>query len=169
MLAHENIASGVLDDGRQRKESNRPSTPFELNQINYLEHIWYFPSFLSRRIHRPNDEVVRLNGMKPVRDYRTPKDLGIRIKGNDVCRVIRQMKGEWVEIGRDYELPVDPNVLIWSPPGIPGSILAVALRIYELDHPESDLRLQLLSKRVPFATRVKVRYARTTRPPASVR
>ncbi|HEX4810768.1 MAG TPA: hypothetical protein VH325_17660 [Bryobacteraceae bacterium] len=102
--------------------------------------------------------------MEPVRDYRTPKDLGIRIKGNEVCRVIRQMKGAWVEIGRDYELPIDPNVLIWSPPGIPSSILAVALRIYELDHPESDLRTYLMRKRVPIATRLKVRYARPVRP-----
>jgi hypothetical protein len=107
--------------------------------------------------------------MKPARDYRTPKDLGIRLKGNEICRVIRQMKGEWVEIGRDYELPVDPNVLIWSPPGIPSSILAVALRIYELDNPASDLRALLLRKRVPIATRWKVRYDRPANPPASVR
>ena len=112
---------------------------------------------------------MRLNRMKPVRDYRTPKDLGIRLKGNDICRVIRQMKGEWIEIGRDYELPVDTNVLIWSPPGIPSSILAVALRIYEMDNPESDLRTLLTRKRPAIATRWKVRYSRPANPPASVR
>lgn len=107
--------------------------------------------------------------MTPVRDYRTAKDLGIRLKGNDICRVIRQIKGEWVEIGRDYEVPVDPNVLIWSPPGIPSSILAVALRIYELDNPNSDLRAMLMRKRVPIATRWKMRYNQPVKPPASVR
>jgi hypothetical protein len=105
--------------------------------------------------------------MKPVRDYRTSKDLGIRLKGDEACRVIRQIKGEWIEIGRDYGLPVDPNVLIWSPPGIPSSILAVALRIYELDDPASDLRIQLMRKREQIASRWKFRYARPVNPPAS--
>jgi hypothetical protein len=107
-------------------------------------------------------------GMRPVRDYRTSKDLGIRLKGDEVCRVIRQIKGEWIEIGRDYELPVDPNVLIWSPPGIPSSVLAVALRIYELDNPASDLRIRLMTKRVPIATRWKLRYTRPANPRTSV-
>ncbi|MGC2662074.1 MAG: hypothetical protein WA324_29275 [Bryobacteraceae bacterium] len=102
--------------------------------------------------------------MKPVRDYRTSKDLGIRLKGYEICRVIRQMKGEWVEIGRDYKLPLDPNVLIWAPPGIPSSILAVALRIYELDNPSSDLRALILGKKIPIASRLRLRYPQPVNP-----
>lgn len=84
--------------------------------------------------------------MQPVKDYLTGKDLGIRIKGRDGCCVIRFQNGSWIEIGRDYELPMDSALLSWPSSGVPGSILAVALRIYELDHPGADLRVLLTRK-----------------------
>ena len=82
--------------------------------------------------------------MQPVLDFTTRKDLGIRLKGRASCRVIRLQHGVWTEIGQDYDLPVDPNVLEWTRADIPSSILAVALRIYELDHPGTDLRSVLI-------------------------
>lgn len=84
--------------------------------------------------------------MQPVKDYLTGKDLGIRIKGRDGCCVIRFQNGSWIEIGRDYELPMDSALLSWPSSGVPGSILAVALRIYELDHPGADLQVLLTRK-----------------------
>lgn len=78
--------------------------------------------------------------MEPFRDYLSKKELGIRIKGDKSCRVIRMFKGEWIEFGPEYTLPMDPELLQWSPPGIPPSTLAVALRIYELDNLWTDLR-----------------------------
>src|SRR5579875_1616443 len=84
--------------------------------------------------------------MEPVRDYLTRKEIGIRIKEQKTCRVVRVYKGEWIEFGPEYELPMDPELLKWTPPGIPPSTLAVALKIYELDNPWSDLRA-LLSER----------------------
>jgi hypothetical protein len=81
-----------------------------------------------------------------LRDYVTRKEIGIRIEGAESCRVIRLQNGLWIEIGQKYSLPVDSNVLEWSANGIPGSMLAVALRIYELDHPEEELRSKLARK-----------------------
>jgi hypothetical protein len=52
-----------------------------------------------------------------------------------------------VEIGEPYPLPIDRQLLIWTETGIPASILAVALKVYELDHPESGLRWLLTSRR----------------------
>jgi hypothetical protein len=78
--------------------------------------------------------------MEPFRDYLTRKEIGIRIKEQKSCRVIRVFKSEWIEFGPEYTLPMDPELLKWSPPGIPASTLAVALKIYELDNPWSGLR-----------------------------
>jgi hypothetical protein len=78
--------------------------------------------------------------MEPFRDYLTKKEIGIRIKGQKTCRVVRVFKGEWIEFGPEYTLPMDPELLKWSPPGIPASTLAVALKIFELDNLWSDLR-----------------------------
>src|SRR4051812_30551112 len=81
-----------------------------------------------------------------LRDYVTRKEIGIRVEGAESCRVIRVQNGSWIEIGQKYSLPVESSVLDWSATGIPGSMLAVALRIYELDHPEDDLRSKLVRK-----------------------
>jgi hypothetical protein len=78
--------------------------------------------------------------MEPFRDYLTRKEIGIRIKGQKTCRVVRIFKGEWIEFGPEYTLPMDPELLQWSPPGLPASTLAVALKIYELDNLWSGLR-----------------------------
>ena len=45
-----------------------------------------------------------------------------------------------------YRLPVTDNVLVWSQSGIPASVLAVALKVYELDHPGTPLRKLLTAK-----------------------
>jgi hypothetical protein len=44
-------------------------------------------------------------------------------------------------------MPVEKTLLIWTEQGIPASILAVALRVYELDHPGSPLRRLLTRER----------------------
>ena len=87
--------------------------------------------------------------MEPFRDYLSKKELGIRIKGNKSCRVVRVFKGEWIEFGPEYTLPMDPALLQWSPPGIPPSTLAVALKIYELDNLWTDLRSLLSGQTCP--------------------
>jgi hypothetical protein len=87
--------------------------------------------------------------MESVRDYTIKNGLGIRVYGRRACQVIRYQKKQWIEIGREYEIPVEKNILAWTDSGIPASILAVALRVYELDHPESDLR-QVLTRRAPI-------------------
>jgi hypothetical protein len=81
-----------------------------------------------------------------LRDYVTRKEIGIRIEGAESCRVIRFQNGSWIEIGQKYSLPVESSVLEWNANGIPASTLAVALRIYELDHPEEELRSKLSRK-----------------------
>lgn len=87
--------------------------------------------------------------MEPFRDYLSTKELGIRIKGNKSCRVVRVFKGEWIEFGPEYTLPMAPELLQWSPPGIPPSTLAVALKIYELDNLWTDLRSLLSGETLP--------------------
>jgi hypothetical protein len=52
-----------------------------------------------------------------------------------------------VEIGETYPLPIDRQLLVWTETGIPASILAVAVKVYELDHPDSGLRWLLTSRR----------------------
>ena len=81
--------------------------------------------------------------MDEVQDYTIKNGLGIRVKGGKTCQVIRMIKGAWVEIGSVYNIPVDRNVLVWTPSGIPSSVLAVALRVYELDNPGTPLRRML--------------------------
>lgn len=94
--------------------------------------------------------------MAEVRDYTIRNGIGIRVRGNDTCQVIRLQKGVWNEIGQSYPLPVEKTLLIWTETGIPSSILAVALRVYELDHPGSRLRrfltcapIENIEKRAP--------------------
>jgi hypothetical protein len=62
--------------------------------------------------------------------------------------VIRQQRGAWKEIGRIYELPLNRDDLQFSKRGTPASVIAVALRAYELDNPGSDLRQQLTAGQV---------------------
>lgn len=84
--------------------------------------------------------------MEAVRDYTIRNGLGIRVWNRTTCRVIRLVRNEWVEIGQMYALPLDRQLLIWTETGIPASILAVALKVYELDHPGSGLRWLLTSR-----------------------
>jgi len=84
--------------------------------------------------------------MQLTEDYTIRNGLGIRIMGRKTCQVIRKQKGEWREIGQVYELPVDEAELAMGTLGIPASVLAVAVRAYELDHPNSKLRQVLLRR-----------------------
>ncbi len=85
--------------------------------------------------------------MEMTEDYTIKNGLGIRVIGRKTCQVIRKQKNEWKEIGRVYELPVDEADLSLGTLGIPASVLAVAVRAYEMDHPTSKLRA-MLSRRV---------------------
>ena len=85
--------------------------------------------------------------MEMTEDYTIKNGLGIRGIGRNTCQVIRKQKNEWKEIGRVYELPVDVADLSLGTLGIPASVLAVAVRAYELDHPASKLRV-MLTRRV---------------------
>jgi len=85
--------------------------------------------------------------MAEVRDYTIRNGIGIRLRGNETCQVIRMQRGIWNEIGQAYVMPVEKTVLIWTETGIPASILAVALRVYELDHPGSPLRRLMTGER----------------------
>jgi|SRR5690242_2929626 len=89
--------------------------------------------------------------MTDVQDYmsndRVGKNgIGIRVRRKESCQVIRQQKDNWIEIGPVYRLPVEENLLVWTETGIPSSVLAVALRVYELDNPGTQLR-RILSGR----------------------
>jgi len=84
--------------------------------------------------------------MEEFQDYTIHNGIGIRVQGSRSCRVIRLVKGQWVEIGAAYSIPVEPDALIWTSTGIPATTLAVALRVYELDHPTSKLRGLLTGK-----------------------
>jgi len=79
-------------------------------------------------------------------DYTIHNGIGIRVWGNQSCRVIRLTRGKWVEIGSEYGIPVDATALEWTSTGIPATVLAVALRVYELDHPASPLRRMLTAQ-----------------------
>ena len=83
--------------------------------------------------------------MELIEDYTIRNGLGIRINARKTCQVIRKQKNEWKEIGRVYELPVAEEELRWNLE-IPASVLAVALRAYEMDHPNSKLRAVLTRK-----------------------
>lgn len=84
--------------------------------------------------------------MELIEDYTIRNGIGIRISGRRTCQVIRKQKNVWKEIGKLYELPVADEDLKWSSE-IPASVLAVALRAYEMDHPSSRLRF-VLTRRV---------------------
>jgi hypothetical protein len=83
--------------------------------------------------------------MELIEDYTIRNGLGIRISGRKTCQVIRKQRNVWNEIGRQYDLPVADEDLKWGG-SIPASVLAVALRAYELDHPNSKLRSVLTRK-----------------------
>jgi hypothetical protein len=85
--------------------------------------------------------------MEFTEDYTIKNGLGIRVVGRKTCKVIRKQRGEWQEIGQVYELPVEQAELSMGTVGIPVSVLAVAVRAYELDHPASKLRV-MLTRRV---------------------
>jgi hypothetical protein len=86
--------------------------------------------------------------MEEFHDYTIHNGIGIRVHGTRACRVIRLLKGHWVEIGEEYSIPVEPTTLAWTATGIPATVLAVALRVYELDHPTATLRNLLAAKPV---------------------
>jgi hypothetical protein len=86
--------------------------------------------------------------MSEKQDFTIPNGLGIRIVDGRTCQVIRRQRGAWKEIGQSYELPLRNDDLQWTRNGIPVSVLAVALRAYELDHPDGCLREELTGKRV---------------------
>lgn len=86
--------------------------------------------------------------MALIEDYTIKNGLGIRVTARKTCQVIRKQKGVWQEIGKLYDLPVVDEDLRWGGDSqIPASVLAVALRAYELDHPNSRLR-SVLTRRV---------------------
>ena len=85
--------------------------------------------------------------MALIEDYTIRNGIGIRVTGRKTCQVIRKQKGVWKEIGRIYDLPVEEEDLRWGSSEIPASVLAVALRAFELDHPNSRLRA-VLTRRV---------------------
>src|SRR5215469_9128962 len=86
--------------------------------------------------------------MEHVQDFTIKNGIGIRMRRNATCQVIRLQKEKWIEIGPVYELPVEENILVWTQSsGIPSSVLAVALRVYELDNPDTQLRKLLTGKK----------------------
>lgn len=88
-------------------------------------------------------ELVYITDMSEKRDFTIPNGLGIRVRDGNICQVIRRQRGLWKEIGRPYELPLEEQDLKWTSSGIPASVIAVALRAYELSHPGSTLRQEL--------------------------
>jgi hypothetical protein len=86
--------------------------------------------------------------MSEKRDFTIPNGLGIRIVDGYTCQVIRRQRGAWKEIGRTYELPLSKEDLQISKGGIPASVIAVALRVYEMNNPCSSLRRELTTPRV---------------------
>jgi hypothetical protein len=86
--------------------------------------------------------------MSEKQDFIIPNGLGIRIVGRSTCQVIRRQRGVWKEIGKVYELPLSQEDLQFSRTGIPASVIAVALRAFEIDNPNSQLRRELTASRV---------------------
>jgi hypothetical protein len=81
--------------------------------------------------------------MSEIQDFTIPNGLGIRIVDGVACQVIRKQRGAWKEIGRTYNLPLTREDLQFSKSGIPASVIAVALRAFEMNNPGSGLRQQL--------------------------
>jgi hypothetical protein len=79
-------------------------------------------------------------------DFTIPNGIGIRIANGRTCQVIRQQRGTWKEIGRAYPLPLTDEDLQWTKSDIPVSVIAVALRAYEMKNPQSLLRQRLKSR-----------------------
>jgi hypothetical protein len=96
------------------------------------------------RNHDQNGNFIRLLSMALQQDFTIRNGLGIRVRDQRTCQAIRLQRGVWKEIGSVYELPLSERDLQWSPGGVPGSVIAVALRAYELDHPDAHLRDLLL-------------------------
>jgi hypothetical protein len=86
--------------------------------------------------------------MSEIQDFTISNGLGIRIVDDSTCQVIRKQRGVWKEIGRTYELPLTREDLQFSKSGIPASVIAVALRAYELSNPGTCLRQELTGSRV---------------------
>ena len=86
--------------------------------------------------------------MSEIQDFTIPNGLGIRIVDGSTGQVIRRQRGAWKEIGRRYELPLTKEDLQFSKSGIPASVMAVALRVYEMNNPGTSLRQQLTVGRV---------------------
>jgi hypothetical protein len=86
--------------------------------------------------------------MSEQRDFTISNGLGIRIVDGRICQAIRRQRGAWKEIGQRYELPLRSEDLKWTRGGIPASVIAVALRAYELSCPGSALRQELTSNRL---------------------
>jgi hypothetical protein len=98
-------------------------------------------------------QLVYISKMIEKHDFTIPNGLGIRILAGPngdgrICQVIRRQRGAWKEIGRPYQLPLQAEDLQWTRNGIPATVIAVALRAYELGHPGSSLRHDLTSSRV---------------------
>jgi hypothetical protein len=86
--------------------------------------------------------------MSEKQDFTISNGVGIRIAGQRTCQVIRQQRGVWKEIGRTYHLPLTKEDLQFAKSGIPASVIAVALRAYEIGNPGSRLRQELTETRV---------------------
>jgi hypothetical protein len=86
--------------------------------------------------------------MSEKQDFTIHNGLGIRIVDGVTCQVIRQQRGAWKEIGRTYNLPLTKEDLQFSKSGIPASVIAVALRAYELSNPGTCLRQELTVSRM---------------------
>jgi hypothetical protein len=86
--------------------------------------------------------------MSEKQDFTIHNGLGIRMVDGVTCQVIRQQRGAWKEIGRTYNLPLTREDLQFSKSGIPASVIAVALRAYELSNPGTCLRQELTGVRV---------------------
>lgn len=92
---------------------------------------------------------VKVNKMSVVeiRDFTIHNGIGIRIADGETCQVIRKQRGVWKEIGKAYDLPLQDEDLKWTRNGIPASVIAVALRAYELECPGNCLRRLLTAPR----------------------
>jgi hypothetical protein len=85
--------------------------------------------------------------MRHTRDYTIPNGLGIRISDEGTCQVIRRQRGVWKTIGQSYELPLSEKDLQFGKTGIPASVIAVAVRVYEMNNPGTSLRRELTCAR----------------------
>jgi hypothetical protein len=78
--------------------------------------------------------------MRSVSEFTTRHGLAIRFLEDGTCQVIRLSNRRWITVGPTFSTPVEPTALTWTPDGIPASVLAVALRLYEEENPGTRLR-----------------------------